>query len=209
MSESIEKEKEKDEEPGLFITEEKDLNDNIADYEKQKREKPAQERCEKELTILEKQLSTLICVRDTGLHRDDTIQKQVEKMKDEIDEKKKELKRKRQLASYAKECRKKKKQAVEKICNTFPEANAILKIRNKIGRPTVEENQPLLHQTILDIAMHGSGADERRRSEVVRSVRTLDDLHAALLKEGFVLSRLVKFKKRIMLFVKNRIGRKQ
>nr|XP_043066048.1 uncharacterized protein LOC122321057 [Drosophila bipectinata]XP_043066049.1 uncharacterized protein LOC122321057 [Drosophila bipectinata] len=52
-----------------------------------------------------------------------------------------------------------------------------------------QNKKPLLHKTFLEIAMFGSGADERRRTNLVRSVKTLSDLHEELKKEGFNLSR--------------------
>ncbi|XP_032779890.2 uncharacterized protein LOC116918320 [Daphnia magna] len=41
----------------------------------------------------------------------------------------------------------------------------------------------------MDIALHGSAAHEKRRTEVYRSVRTLDDLTEQLQKDGFQISR--------------------
>lgn len=43
--------------------------------------------------------------------------------------------------------------------------------------------------TISKIAIIGSSAHEKRRSAIIRSCKTLDDLHNALLKEEFKLSR--------------------
>ena len=45
----------------------------------------------------------------------------------------------------------------------------------KTGRPTFAQNESLLH-TIQELAIIGCGAEDRRRSEMIRSVRTLDDL---------------------------------
>lgn len=42
---------------------------------------------------------------------------------------------------------------------------------------------------IAEIALFGGAAADRRRSEVIRSCHTLDDLHDELLREGFQLSR--------------------
>ena len=41
--------------------------------------------------------------------------------------------------------------------------------RSTAGRPRLEEDQPTLLSTIIDIAMQGASADERRRTEVMRS----------------------------------------
>lgn len=42
---------------------------------------------------------------------------------------------------------------------------------------------------ILDIAIHGGASDDRRRSSLIRSCRTLDDLHEKLQTLGYTLSR--------------------
>lgn len=51
------------------------------------------------------------------------------------------------------------------------------------------EQQPALLTAIIDIAIHGSSADERRRSTMIRSCRNLSQLHAELQDMGFTLSR--------------------
>ena len=58
----------------------------------------------------------------------------------------------------------------------------------RIGRPTYTDNESLLH-TVKETALMGCGTDDRRRSELIPSVRTLDDLVAELEKMGFLLSR--------------------
>ena len=54
------------------------------------------------------------------------------------------------------------------------------------GRP-VEDTYPDLHNVIVQIAT--AGADGKRRTDILEACHTLDDLRAALLKEGYVLSR--------------------
>ena len=58
----------------------------------------------------------------------------------------------------------------------------------RIGRPTYADNESLLH-AIKEIALMGCETDDRRRSELIRSVRTLDELVAELEKMGSLLSR--------------------
>ena len=53
----------------------------------------------------------------------------------------------------------------------------------------MECDQPLLGETLLRIAMIGSAASDKRRDEVLRSVKTLDDLKKALHDMGFSVSR--------------------
>ena len=64
-----------------------------------------------------------------------------------------------------------------------------LEVKTTAGRPNLESQQEDLLQVILSIAILGSSADDRRRSEVCNSVRSLDDLNSALEKKGFSLSR--------------------
>lgn len=63
-----------------------------------------------------------------------------------------------------------------------------MKLRGKTGRPTLEVDQPELLKAIVDIALHGSAAHEKRRSDVYRSIRTLDELVEEL-KKDFAVSR--------------------
>lgn len=61
--------------------------------------------------------------------------------------------------------------------------------KSKPGRPRLEELQPELIKTIINMAIPGSAAHEKRQSEVYRSILTLNDLHDQLKKDGFHLSR--------------------
>ena len=72
-----------------------------------------------------------------------------------------------------------------------PEAAKILKNfnRNVTGRPRQELDQPELLSAIVQIVENSSAAHDRRRSEVLRTVTTLDDLAEEMKKLGFTLSR--------------------
>ena len=56
-----------------------------------------------------------------------------------------------------------------------------------VGRPTFAQSDQLLH-TIQEISLLGCKADDRRRSEAIRSIRALDGLTEELKKHGFTLS---------------------
>ena len=61
---------------------------------------------------------------------------------------------------------------------------------NKLsGRQPLENLFPDLHQTIIDLVTIKAAIDSHKRTDVLNSFKTLDDLHAALRKEGYVLSR--------------------
>lgn len=62
-------------------------------------------------------------------------------------------------------------------------------VRDSVGRPGLQNDQPELIKTISEIAIFGSGADPRRRSEAMRSVKNLDELTNELKVLGFSISR--------------------
>lgn len=43
-------------------------------------------------------------------------------------------------------------------------------------RPRIEEDQPMLLKTSIDIAMYGSASHEKRQNTVYRSIKTLNEL---------------------------------
>ena len=57
------------------------------------------------------------------------------------------------------------------------------------GGPPLKDAYPQLHPAIVELATAGAGADFRSRTDVLNACKTLDDLHAGLLKEVYVLSR--------------------
>lgn len=64
-----------------------------------------------------------------------------------------------------------------------------LRVHDNPGHPSVTETQHGLLDAIKEIAMRGAGANDRRRTEVLNSCRTLDDLADKLKGMGFILSR--------------------
>ncbi|KAJ1522452.1 hypothetical protein ONE63_001642 [Megalurothrips usitatus] len=56
------------------------------------------------------------------------------------------------------------------------------------GRPRLPNEEALI-STISELAVHGSAADGRRRTEVTRACRTQDDLTCVLKERGYNLSR--------------------
>jgi len=70
-----------------------------------------------------------------------------------------------------------------------PELCKILNTRISSGRPPLEEEQPRLLKTIIDIAMHGSASRDKRQNDMYRSVKTSDQLKEQLKSNGFVISR--------------------
>lgn len=99
------------------------------------------------------------------------------------------LKRKKYDQQRSQKCREEKKIKLNRLLEQQPEFRSALNIRKNPGRPRIEEDQPLLLKTIIDIAMHGSAAHEKRQSDVYRSIKTLDDLTNQLNKDGYDISR--------------------
>lgn len=81
-------------------------------------------------------------------------------------------------------------------------------VRKEVGRPRLEEDQPELFRTIAEIATFGGGADRRRQSDQIRSVKTLKDLHAALESRGFVLSQSATYLRLVPRHSKSREGQR-
>lgn len=104
----------------------------------------------------------------------------------EVDLKKKVAGQKRQ-----REFRKATKTRIQTVVNMNPEAKQVLfdRVRLAPGRPRLEEDQVGLFKSICDIAIFGSAAHERRQSDIIRSIKTLDELTEELKKLGYRISR--------------------
>lgn len=122
--------------------------------------------------------------KEQSLASDDQIA-QLKKAKNELTAAEQSLKEK--VAAQARQTRKRQKDKIilEQIKEKHPEAAELLAKRPKPGRPRIDEEQPELHQTIMDIALYGSGADERRRSNKIRTIQTLAELTTELQLLGF------------------------
>lgn len=110
---------------------------------------------------------------------------ELKEKKRKIDELEKQLKRKKYEQKKQKLFRQKRKETLAKFCAENPDISRKLKIRHNAGRPGIEEDQPLFLKAIIDIALHGCAADDKRRSEIYRSIRTLDELTKQLIEGRF------------------------
>ena len=75
-----------------------------------------------------------------------------------------------------KKARDERRKKILQICENNPELLCKLKIKPKSGRPSVTTGQPELLKSIVDIALHGCAAHEKRQADIYRSVKTLDEL---------------------------------
>lgn len=101
----------------------------------------------------------------------------------------KELKIKVSNQKRQQQFRKDRREKLNSIVDENPELAKTLKLRGKIGKPRIETDQPELLNAIIKIALHGSAAHEKRRSEVYRSIKTLTELKESLNNDGFSISR--------------------
>ena len=63
----------------------------------------------------------------------------------------------------------KKKMKLDLVCEEHPELRTVLNVREKVGRPRIEDDQPMLLKSIVDIAMYGSASHEKRKSSIEQS----------------------------------------
>ena len=156
-----------------------------------KRSKPAQEKLETEVQQLEmkivrmKEAKALSDTHESMVVMTKQI-KALEHQKNNLDKK---LKKKKQDAKGQEKARIKKKENFEKLQNEHPELAAILKSRETVGRPRIESDQPDLLKDVLEIATIGAACSDKRREDLFRTVKTLDDLQKAISDLGYSLSR--------------------
>ena len=77
------------------------------------------------------------------------------------------------------------------MSNSFVQKSLILKgpQSSKRGSPSFENKMPGLHHEILSMVLHEAAAEERRRSEICNTVRSMDDLKEELGKLVYHLKR--------------------
>ena len=147
-----------------------------------------QEQLKSDIALLDADLVALYKRKTLGF-LDENQEKELRlkiKKKEEL-----ELKLKHKISDQkrAKKARDDRKAKLAKITEDNPDIKKALKLRDNPGRPRIEQDQPLLLKTIIEIAMYGSAAHEKRQSDIYRSVKTLDELTTELKKDGFEISR--------------------
>ena len=140
------------------------------------------------ISLLEAELDVVIRRRDS-ISSDAKDQAQISKLRKDIDSKKKELHKKQLHSLHSKKHRESQKSKLVIVCIQNPDVAKVLTLRKEPGRPRLEESQPELLKTIVELAMFGASAEERRCCEIMRICRTLSDLHTRLLELDFNISR--------------------
>ena len=152
---------------------------------------PKQDKLKREIMEKEAALGKLIDAKLLGLESETTekINKRIGGLRQEVVAKKKELKIKEDNQKAVQKLRAKKRKAEEALLRENPEVAKSLKIRDGVGRPRVEVDQPGLLHDILKIATIGAACGDKRRDDIFRTVKTLDDLKSAIDALGYTVSR--------------------
>ncbi|GBM91863.1 hypothetical protein AVEN_184324-1, partial [Araneus ventricosus] len=97
-----------------------------------KHQTPSQMASEKRISELEKNLNVLYAAKDSMPSIQ--IQKQINKLSDDLKKEKQSLKRKRQNADYQRKHRTTKRTKLEEICHDNPDIKRKLALRDSVGR---------------------------------------------------------------------------
>ncbi|KAL7296769.1 hypothetical protein TKK_0010175 [Trichogramma kaykai] len=127
------------------------------------------------------ELNAVNVIQNSPLFTENVKKRKIEIENELNNEKNKWKKLQGNLTSQSK-ARQVKKARLEDVCNKNPELSKALKVREASGRPRLEEKCPELIQTIIDIVSFSSGADPRRRSEMIQTCKTLEQLTDELQK---------------------------
>ena len=151
---------------------------------------PQQTSVQRDISDAQEQLLALVHLRDAGLITKE-LEKKMKSVELNLKQKKMKLKRLQQEATRQHERRLKIKRTLEDIVEEQPNLRPKLRqfTRDTRGRPAITDDSPDLLEAIIDIASIGAAASDRRRSQEMRSCKTLDDLHKTLSKQGYHLSR--------------------
>lgn len=152
---------------------------------------PAQDRIKTLLAVKQKTLNQLFEARAVGLEGDTAklLGANIKQTKDDIKDLEKLLKKRKLGMRRNITYRARRKATEKKLMIEHPEFASALKLRDSPGRPRIECDQPDILKTILEIATIGSACGDRRREDIFRTVKTLDDLHKAISDLGFTISR--------------------
>ena len=153
------------------------LVDSSAVSEPLTRETPAQDLVKGDITTLESKIASPSALKEPGFSNAENTKH----LKDSQDQPKKAKQRIKALISGTEKQRKgrvvKKKVVSEFASLSAANASKLKKFTHSTsGRPPLEDTNPDLHKTIVDLTTARAGADSRRCTDV-------------LLKEGYVLSR--------------------
>lgn len=147
------------------------------------------EKTEKQIALLSEQIVSLTKLYESGMSS--VTKRDVHDLREKLKKEQCLLKKLKRESERQHKQRANMREKLDEVCELDPNAAKILKSFNRqtIGRPRIEVENPELLSAIMNIVEATSASDPRRRCETLRSVTTLDDLHAELIKRGTQISR--------------------
>jgi hypothetical protein len=143
-----------------------------------KRAAPAQEKAMDELNQYQKELLALLQAKNSGILLSEDQRMRVKTLQKSTKESATKIKRLKTGQKSSKKRREKKEIALRRLQEEHPDAARELNtlIAQPTGRPRLEREQTDLLDAIISIVTCHSSADEKRRSETLRTIKTLDQL---------------------------------
>ena len=132
---------------------------------------PAQTACKNRLEALEKTIEKLAKAKDQGLATNSSL-KELKEAKLQKCKESAALKKMERQQTASRKLREKQRAVLRAAAAQDPKTPC----QENAGRPRNPEHDGII-RAITELAIHGSAADERRRSEIIRTCRTLDDLY--------------------------------
>lgn len=148
-----------------------------------RKRRPEQEKIEESMNVINKRIADLVSARAAGLLTQEHS-KELKKLKRELSVKKTKLKRLSTLRKAQVKHRNKQRKILKALRQSDPEKLADVTVQEEPGRPRLEESQPGLLDAIVDIVQTYASADQKRRTETMRYVKTLDQLLVELKEMG-------------------------
>lgn len=174
--------------PETIELQDETLIENRASALEKKNECPKEKDLESKINLVNADLAGLLMRESAGqlTQEQQNNLKKLKNIKKDLESQKSKVidNRKRQQ-----KFRTKRSTQLKEACEENPDLKKKLKLRESIGRPSLESDQPLLLQTISELAMYGSEAHERRRMEMTKTIKTLDEMRLKLNQLGFSISR--------------------
>ena len=149
------------------------------------RETPAQINTRAKISMLESKIVSLGQLKDSGFATDENL-KDLNKARVDLKQAKKKLQHLLKDAEGQKKRRAEKKKLILQLASESEVNSKKLRKFNheNTGRPPLEHEYHDLHKAIIDLATAGAGADFRRRTDVLNTCKTLDDLQSSLTNMG-------------------------
>ena len=174
-------------EEGAKVQEDHDDDEEVT----QQRTKQAQVKLEDDIRKTKLAIENIKTAKVLAVDVESTqaLNKKLKVLEAQLNDQEKKLLKAKQNERAQKKLREKRKENIERVKREYPEIAAQLETKATVGRPRIESEQPGLLRDVLEIATIGSACGEKRREELFRTVKTLDDLHGAISDLGYNLSR--------------------